>query len=107
MSHHGINMMPSLLPLSPTGRLGKKRRTRRKKGVDQAHAIGTPLSLDELFAVSEAEDDEDTETFDDMDSGRLVLSAFSGGTMRTILQGAGRTIRMVGATGIEPVTPTV
>jgi hypothetical protein len=86
MSHHGIHLLPPLMPLQEPAKLRKKRRLRKARTSDIASAR-EPGSIDELFVMGadygEEFDDSDT---DELDTGRLILSSFSGATMRGLLQ---------------------
>ena len=86
MSHHGVHLLPGLMPLQEPAKLKKKRRLRKARTSDIASAREAG-SIDELFVMDadygEDLDDDDT---DELDTGRLILSGFSGPTMRGMLQ---------------------
>jgi hypothetical protein len=86
MSHHGIHLLPGLMPLQEPAKLKKKRRLRKARTSDIASAREAG-SIDELFVMDAYYDDEPADgDSDELDTGRLILNSFAGATMRGMLQ---------------------
>ena len=86
MGHHGINLLPGLMPLQEPAKLKKKRRLRKARTSDIASAREAG-SIDELFVMDvDYGDEAEAEEDDEFDTGRLILSGFNPATMRGMLQ---------------------
>ncbi len=83
MSHHGINLLPGLIPVDRLAKLGKKRRLRRAVRAGEAQDID---EVSEFFLVDDGEEELYLDSAPETDTVRQALGWCSSGTMQTLLK---------------------